>query len=471
MALIPTAESSPFFTSFWTQVSCFQLRIEEKSVAIPIPQISGALEFCLSGICINQHLCCFGHSNCKHGHAWEFYCAAFLVHLCINIRCVFTELGGASSLSLLRQWDVVAPSISFSWNASHPTPCSWDGVICEAEFVVSLNLSYYNISGQLGHEIGYLKHLRSVRLTYNKLFGSIPPEVGNCSLLEELWLTGNSFTGELPASLWNLLNLGTLELSGNSLEGNLPNSLCKLEKLWVLGLLGNKLTGMIPNCIWNMTKLKLLDLEGNGLQGMIPTSFPNGSSLMGLSIIGNRFEGPLPPSLCELEELEQLHIASNKLNGTIPDCIWNMSKLGYFDARENGFHGMLPTNFPTLNSWTLIILNDNQFEGPLPSSLCKLENLQYLTLRHNKLAGLCGFPLEDCGASHEGSQPNPSNPQTDEQVDLMNGLTKESVLLGFACGLILGLMGHLMFYTQKPKWFHAWLNVHMNNWCTKRRRL
>ncbi|CAI9108246.1 OLC1v1007809C1 [Oldenlandia corymbosa var. corymbosa] len=236
---------------------------------------------------------------------------------------------GQTLLSLLRYWDVVPP-IPSTWNASHSTPCFWDGVICETDFVVSLNLSDYNFSGQLGHEIGDLKHLRSIRAIA-------------------------SFS----------LQIGEVGVSSFGLQ--------QAERL-------NKLTGTIPDCFGNMSKLIMLDLQSNRFHGTIPSSLQKVNTLTFLALSTNQFEGALPSSLCTLENLEDLLLSDNKFTGTIPDFFGNMSKLSVLDLRKNSLRRMITTNFPEGSRLSFLSLSDNQLEGPLPKSLLNCSSFKILNV-------------------------------------------------------------------------------------------
>ncbi|KAK3035583.1 hypothetical protein RJ639_034788 [Escallonia herrerae] len=76
---------------------------------------------------------------------------------------------GLALMSLLTHWTSVPSSIKLSWHASDSNPCSWVGVQCDYRKlnVVGLNLSSYEISGQLGPEFASLKQLKSVDFSNN----------------------------------------------------------------------------------------------------------------------------------------------------------------------------------------------------------------------------------------------------------------------------------------------------------------
>ncbi|KAI4975787.1 hypothetical protein ZWY2020_049394 [Hordeum vulgare] len=133
---------------------------------------------------------------------------------------------GHALLALSRRL-ILPDIISSNWSSSDTTPCGWKGVQCEMNIVVHLNLSYSEVSGSIGPEVGRLKYLRQLDLSSNNISGPIPHELGNCVLLDLLDLSGNSLSGGIPASLVNLNKLSQLGLYSNSLSGEIPEGLFK----------------------------------------------------------------------------------------------------------------------------------------------------------------------------------------------------------------------------------------------------
>ncbi|PSS07259.1 Receptor-like protein kinase, partial [Actinidia chinensis var. chinensis] len=228
---------------------------------------------------------------------------------------------GTTLLSLARHWS----DVTLSWNASDSTPCSWVGVKCNKhQLVVALNLSHYQISGQLGPERAQLRHLTLIDFSHNNFTGSIPSEVGNCSLLQHLDLSGNTFSGALPKALGNLLgncsSLTTLSAVHCGLAYPIPPSLSLLNELTLLYIFENRLSGKIPPDLGKCNSL--LDLQLNSMTGSITSSLGNLSSITSINLAMNGLTGLIPPELGHLVHLEALELSHNDLEGEdIPSSI------------------------------------------------------------------------------------------------------------------------------------------------------
>ncbi|XP_051134872.1 receptor-like protein kinase [Andrographis paniculata] len=309
------------------------------------------------------------------------------------------SLDGAALLSLLRHWDKVPSSINLSWNASDSTPCSWIGVHCNNhDVVVAFNLSGFGISGQLGPEIAYIKHLKSVDLSYNSFSGSIPKELGDCSLLQSVELSYNSFAGRIPESFGDLPKLEYLSLWGNSLGGEIPESLFRAPILSTIYLNNNNLNGSIPSSIGNATRLEFLFLYNNQLSGTVPSTIGNCSSLQELYLNNNFLQGTLPDSLNNLEELVYLYVNDNNLTGRIPSGLGNCRELLYLILSDNQFTGGIPPELGNCSSLTNLAAVNCGLSGEIPASLGKLANLNLLYLSENHLSGTIPPELGNCRA-------------------------------------------------------------------------
>jgi Leucine-rich repeat (LRR) protein len=86
-------------------------------------------------------------------------------------------------------------------------------------YMVNLDLSYNNFSGNIPEEISTLVKLKNLNLSWNTFSGKIPENIGFLAQVESLDLSHNELSGEIHASLSALTSLSRLNLSYNNLTG------------------------------------------------------------------------------------------------------------------------------------------------------------------------------------------------------------------------------------------------------------
>ena len=90
-------------------------------------------------------------------------------------------------------------------------------------FVVSMDLSCNNLSGNIPEELTSLHGLICLNLSQNHLEGNIPHEIRLLQVLESLDLSMNKLSGVIPQSMDCLWSLGFLNLSYNDFSGRIPS--------------------------------------------------------------------------------------------------------------------------------------------------------------------------------------------------------------------------------------------------------
>lgn len=90
-------------------------------------------------------------------------------------------------------------------------------------YMVNLDLSCNNITGEIPEEIGTLVALKSLNLSWNAFTNKIPEKIGALVQVESLDLSHNVLSGEIPTSLSALTSLSRLNLSYNILTGQIPS--------------------------------------------------------------------------------------------------------------------------------------------------------------------------------------------------------------------------------------------------------
>jgi len=275
---------------------------------------------------------------------------------------------------------------SSGW-ATNSSFCSWHGVICNQDKVVtSITLSSNKLSGniptqisklvglenlQLGNnnlvnaiprEIGILmKDLKRFNVSKNTLGGSIPSEFGLLGSLEVFDASHNEIAGSLPTEVGNIQRIRVLNLFDNTFSGEIPTSFNKLTLLQVLNLGRNLFAGDV-NVARDMFHLESLNLMDNSFTGSVPIDARQGQ-LRSVLLSGNLFRGSIPTSIEFLTSLEELYLYNNELTGGIPSQFGSLQKLRETSISYNNIAGTLPLEIGRLTQLTLLHLHHNELEG------------------------------------------------------------------------------------------------------------
>ncbi len=334
---------------------------------------------------------------------------------------------------------------------------TWGGVTITNGRVTDIVLANNNLVGPISPTfIDSLTGLISLNLSYNLLTGNLPTFTTKNSSLQQLILQGNNFSGQIPVSIANLYNLLYLNFNNNQLSDTIPNAISALTSLQSLSLSNNKLIGPIPKGLYSLTKnLATLDLSNNNIkdtinpliQGMNLTSIKlNNNQLYGsianvineivlmpmfnknsiypfsyLNLSYNQFSDTLPISFGQLGQqipvtggvnyvgIGYLNLSNNNIIGTIPNSVGGMQELLYLDLSFNQLTGNIPdqlwgigsgyTSFPLLNQ---IYLNNNKLTGSLSSAIINLSYTSYLYLNNNQLTGTIPSAIMSIGSQIQG---------------------------------------------------------------------
>ncbi|XP_030943788.1 leucine-rich repeat receptor-like serine/threonine-protein kinase BAM3 [Quercus lobata] len=299
--------------------------------------------------------------------------------------------GQASILVSLKQAFESYNSSLNTWNVSnYLSLCSWAGVLCDSmnRFVVSLDISNYNITGTLSPAITELPSLVNLSVAANNFAGSLPPDIHKLERLQFLNISINMFSGNLSWEFSQLKELVVLDAYDNSFNCSLPLGVSELPKLQYLDFGGNFFTGNIPSSYGDMKQLNYLSLAGNSLDGFIPSELGNLTNLKQLRLgYYNEFDGGIPPEIGKLINLSHLDLASCGLEGPIPAELGNLNKLDTVFMQTNQLSGWLPPQLGNLSSLKTLDLSNNVLTGAIPVELSGLKELTLLNLFINKLHG------------------------------------------------------------------------------------
>ncbi|KAJ8451235.1 LOW QUALITY PROTEIN: hypothetical protein Cgig2_014007 [Carnegiea gigantea] len=235
-----------------------------------------------------------------------------------------------------------------SWNHCRDH-CHWEGIICGHRHrrVVALNVSYYIT-------IHWESQLSSLNLSFYQQTSQIPHEIGFHSRLSFIYLFRNLLIGEIPSSISNCLSLQCLSIGENSLAGRIPPESSSLSMLKKLFADKNNFSGPVISTIQNLTSLEELSAENNAFEGIIPDTIGQMKNLPYLAVGSNHLTG------------------SNYFGGVLPRSVANLSaKLIALELHVNMTSGRIPPGISHLTSLIHLVLHKNQLSGTIPSEIGK----------------------------------------------------------------------------------------------------
>ncbi|GAA0157138.1 hypothetical protein LIER_14467 [Lithospermum erythrorhizon] len=280
--------------------------------------------------------------------------------------------------------------------------CTWHGVACNQERVISLDLSQSSLVGEVSFSpLATLEMLISLNLSANSFtinatsLNQIPYGV------KQLELSFSGLTGYIPEDFFKKCpNLEYANLGFNNLVGSLPSNLfIALDKLQYLDLSYNNLTGSIADMrIESCTSLSHLDLSWNKITSSIPPSFSNCSSLKELVLSNNALTGEIPKLFGELKSLQTFGLSNNNLTGFIPPELGNACEsLLEFKLSNNSITGSIPVSFSSCQWLQVLDLSNNNLLGAFPDTILhNLVSLESLLLSSNRISGLFPSSISHC---------------------------------------------------------------------------
>ncbi|KAF2292419.1 hypothetical protein GH714_022319 [Hevea brasiliensis] len=359
-----------------------------------------------------------------------------------------------------------------------------------------LHLDGVNISSTVPDTLTNLSSLESLALRYGGLQGpivlqwvhltilDIQSNMLQGSLLSIPVSSNNYFNGSTSAAWRNGCNLKFINLSHNRLQGQLPRALAncskkvgtgKFSKLQIIDLSQNIFTGDLPTTyfeIWNA--MKIMDTSRMTYMGeILSVPFPfyayyydysitisnKGleleylqipSTLTAIDFSRNRFEGAIPNVIGNLTALHLLNLSNNMLTGHIPSSLANMKELECLDLSSNRLSGQVPLQLSELTSLSSFNVSWNNLSGPVP------QGKQFDTFDSNSYkgnSGLCGALLEKKCGNFETIPSSPSTFTEDENSGSFLKINWMIILIGYAGGLIVGVVDVNEFTKRKHDWF------------------
>ncbi|KAM3324564.1 hypothetical protein P3S67_005716 [Capsicum chacoense] len=172
---------------------------------------------------------------------------------------------------------------------------------------------------------------------------------------------------------------------------------------------------------------------------------------MFIDLSRNRFEGYLPTIIGDLVGLCVLNLFHNGLEGIIPESLHQLSVLESLDLSSNKIGSEIPQQLASLTFLAVLNLSHNHLVGCIPKG--KQFNI-FESISYQGNDGLRGLPLsKDCGGND--GVPQASTPvELDDEEEEGDLISWQAVLMGFSCGLAIGLsIIYIMLSTYYPVWF------------------
>ncbi|XP_022952370.1 receptor-like protein 12 [Cucurbita moschata] len=383
--------------------------------------------------------------------------------------------------------------------------------ICKLSKLVALDLSSNLMSGVLPQCIGTFGSLDIMNFRQNSLHGTIPDTFRSGSKLRFLDFSRNQLQGQVPRSLANCKILEIMDLSDNQLTDGFPFWIGTLPMLRLLILRSNHFHGIIeePETNTEFPMLRIVDFSFNNFSGDLPLKYITNSKGMkifnttasayrntfitfsfdyvwaleffysttitmkgyqrdysriqevftSLDLSSNRFEGQIPDLVGNLEGLQSLNLSHNMLSGPISPLMKNMARLESLDLSHNQLSGPIPPELSQLHFLSIFDVSYNNLSGPIPTGnqFNNVDNSSYVGN-----VGLCGDPLsKQCG----DSKPPSSDSDEDEDEGSDFKIKFKTVLIGYGCGALVGMIVGNYILGRKEEWFKKTFKIGIpKNW-------
>ncbi|BFI03553.1 hypothetical protein MPTK1_1g05055 [Marchantia polymorpha subsp. ruderalis] len=326
-------------------------------------------------------------------------------------------------------------------------PVPWDWLMCSIE--IPPRITQINITGDV-------------------VAGELNARVGNLSRLTVLDLSNNQFNGSLPESLAQLVTLNALDVANNSLSGELPAFEPKsLKNLQSVTLRSNAFSGSLSDLVNALdTPVSDMDLSFNNFSGAIPMEITNLKNLKSLDLSNNQLSGTLDSGIFNLSKLTTLNLKNNSLEGMVHDDLWKESRPVEVALDDNKFTEINLTTWGQAQRFyefkQRVSLVRNTIRNVILPSHVNLKNSdrrswEMLPNQGHILLG--GTPwCKQIGRNASLVQRYLC--REDERVDFWmpytadkNGVsTRTLVIIGVACGLLVLLMGFIVFVFMWRVW-------------------
>ncbi|KAK7322409.1 hypothetical protein VNO77_25788 [Canavalia gladiata] len=371
---------------------------------------------------------------------------------CKNLRTLdfsFNSLNGSIPREI---WDLPKLADLIMW-ANNLTGVIPEGICVNGGNLENLILNNNFISGSIPRSIANCTNMIWVSLVSNRITGEIPAGIGNLNALTILQLGNNSLTGRIPPEIGKCRRLIWLDLTSNNLTGTIPSELAKQAGLVVPGSVSGKQFAFVrneggTNCRGAGGLVEFEDIRTERLErfplmhscpltriysGRTVYTFTSNGSMIYLDLSYNLLSGSIPENLGEMAYLQVLNIGHNRLTGNIPDSFGGLKAIGVLDLSHNEIQGFIPGSLEGLSFLSDLDVSNNNLTGLIPSGG---QLTTFPASRYENNSGLCGVPLQPCGASNHSAAARAWKRKQPVAAGVVIGLL---CFLLFVLGLVLAL--------------------------------
>ncbi|VFQ67416.1 unnamed protein product [Cuscuta campestris] len=255
-------------------------------------------------------------------------------------------------------------------------------------------------------------------------------------------------------------NLRVINLSNNRFSGKMPSKFIEtsnpMRALNASHMMGYMEQDLLPISYWIDEDFGQFDyamtINNKGLERSY-MKIPD--TLCGIDFSSNNFEGQIPDAFGDLAGLQMLNLSRNNLSGHIPSSFSNMKNVESLDLSRNQLSGHIPMDPTKLTYLSAFDVSYNNLSGPIP------QGNQFCTFEIKSFEGNVGLFFEPwnklCGnarSSLQVQQP-PSPTEEEEEDDSESDLKIEwmIILIGFASGLVVGVILGNELIARKQYWF------------------
>ncbi|KAL3832910.1 hypothetical protein ACJIZ3_007646 [Penstemon smallii] len=287
-----------------------------------------------------------------------------------------------------------------SWDPSFDC-CDWYGVKCNetTNYVIGLDFTSDYLNGSIPSSLSKIKHLQNLRLhKIPNLVGEIPSQIQELSHLISLEISWTNISGPVPDFLANLKSLMFLDLSFNRLSGSIPPSLPIMPFLNIIDLSRNQLTGSIPESFGQMaqaSKFPALILSHNWFSGNIPVSLGD-INFSRIDVSRNNLSGDASVLFGKGKITDMILISRNNFEFDFSKVSF-MESLIALDISHNKIYGRIPEQITDAVYLQELNMSYNRLCGKIPSDWklrYKKDGWDNSSFFHNRC--LCGIPLDPC---------------------------------------------------------------------------